>query len=102
MALLPFYNLRKPRQFNHKPIYWNPNKEALEDRIRKIEVEMGVREETVEEYKPNIKGSFVAGTSHLKKRKAKESNNKRSSDKNTRLLLILLVLVAILWYFFLR
>ena len=102
MALLPFYNLRKPRQFNHKPIYWNPNKEALEDRIRKIEVEMGVREETTEEYKPNIKGSFVAGTSHLKKRKAKESNNKRSSDKNTRLLLILLVLVAILWYFFLR
>lgn len=28
MALFSFYNTRKPRQFNHKPIYWDPHKEA--------------------------------------------------------------------------
>ena len=30
MALFSFYNMRKPRQFDHKPIYWDPHKEALE------------------------------------------------------------------------
>ena len=34
MALFSFYNVRKPRQFDHKPIYWDPHKEAMEDRIR--------------------------------------------------------------------
>ena len=29
MALFSFYNMRKPRQFDHKPIYWDPHKEEL-------------------------------------------------------------------------
>ena len=36
MALFSFYNVRKPRQFNHKPIYWDPHKEAMEERVRKM------------------------------------------------------------------
>lgn len=35
MALFSFYNMRKPRQFDHKPIYWDPHKEALEERTVK-------------------------------------------------------------------
>ena len=66
MALFSFYNMRKPRQFDHKPIYWDPHKEALEERISKVKREMGV-EEPLEEYKPHIKGTFIEGTSHLKK-----------------------------------
>lgn len=42
MALFSFYNMRKPRQFDHKPIYWDPHKEALEERISKVKREMGV------------------------------------------------------------
>ena len=63
MALFSFYNMRKPRQFDHKPIYWDPHKEALEERISKVKREMGV-EEPLEEYKPHIKGTFIEGTSH--------------------------------------
>ena len=44
MALFSFYNMRKPRQFDHKPIYWDPHKEALEERISKVKREMGVEE----------------------------------------------------------
>ena len=66
MALFSFYNVRKPRQFNHKPIYWDPHKEALEERVRKMKREMGM-EESLEDYKPQIKGTFIEGTSHLKK-----------------------------------
>ena len=36
MALFSFYNMRKPRQFDHKPIYWDPHKEALEERISTV------------------------------------------------------------------
>lgn len=65
MAFFSFYNMRKPRQFDHKPIYWDPRKEALEERISKVKREMGI-EEPLEEYKPHIKGTFIEGTSHLK------------------------------------
>ena len=66
MALFSFYNVRKPRQFDHKPIYWDPHKEAMEDRIRKVKREIGMEEElSIDDYKAEIKGSFVEGTSHL-------------------------------------
>ena len=102
MALFSFYNVRKPRQFNHKPIYWDPRKEALDERVRKVEVEIGVREETQEEYTPHIKGAFVAGMSHLRKSRARGDDMRNRTSKNMRLLLILVVLAAIFWVLFLR
>ena len=36
MGLFSFYNNRRPRQFDHKPIYFDPHKEAMEERVRKI------------------------------------------------------------------
>jgi hypothetical protein len=102
MALFSFYNVRKPRQFNHKPIYWDPRKEALDERVRKVEIEMGVREETTDDYKPNIKGSFVAGTTHLRKSRARGDSMQSRIGKNMRLLLILSILAVLFWYFFLR
>jgi len=102
MAIFSFYNMRKPRQFNHRPIYWNPRKEALEERIKKVEIEMGVREETLEDYKPNIKGSFIEGTTHLKKSRARGDNERSRVNNNIRLLLIVLGLIALFWYFYMR
>ena len=102
MALFPFYNNRKPRQFNHQPIYWDPRKEALNERIHRIEVEMGVREGNPEDYKSNIKGSFIEGTSHLRKSRAKGNDSRTRESKNMRLILILVVLAVLFWYIFLR
>ena len=40
----------------------------MEDRIRKVKREIGMEEElSIDDYKAEIKGSFVEGTSHLKK-----------------------------------
>ena len=41
----------------------------MEDRIRKVKREIGMEDELsrIEDYKAEIKGSFVEGTSHLKK-----------------------------------
>ena len=38
MGMFSFYNVRKPRQFEHKPIYWDPRKEKLEKRIHKVKM----------------------------------------------------------------
>ena len=40
--MFSFYNNRRPRQFDHKPIYFDPHKEAMEERVRRIKKEMGL------------------------------------------------------------
>lgn len=99
MALFSFYNMRKPRQYEHKPIYWDPNKEAMEERVRKIKREMGV-EESLEEYKPQIKGTFVEGTSHLKKSLDRGDNARSRTYKSVKLIVAIAVLGALFWYLF--
>ena len=95
MALFSFYNMRKPRQFDHKPIYWDPHKE----RISKVKREMGV-EEPLEEYKPHIKGTFIEGTSHLKKSVGRGEDSRARRYKNVKLAVALAVLAAFFWYLF--
>ena len=99
MALFSFYNMRKPRQYEHKPIYWDPHKEAMEERVRKIKHEMGV-EESLEEYKPQIKGTFVEGTSHLKKSLDRGDNARSRTYKSVKLIVAIAVLGALFWYLF--
>lgn len=99
MALFSFYNVRKPRQFEHKPIYWDPRKKAMEERVRKVKREMGL-EETEEEYKPQIKGTFIEGTSHLKRSRDKGENSRSREYKNVKLLIALAVLALLFWYLF--
>lgn len=101
MALFSFYNTRKPRQYDHKPIYWDPHKEALEDRVSKIKREMGV-EEPLESYRPQIKGTFVEGTSHLKKSVDGGNSARDRKYKNVKLLVALAVLGALFWFLFMQ
>lgn len=99
MALFSFYNVRKPRQFEHKLIYWDPHREAMQERVSKIKREMGM-EEPLEEYKPQIKGSFVEGTSHLKKSMDKGVDSRSLKYRNVKLLVALAVLAALFWFLF--
>lgn len=99
MALFSFYNMRKPRQFDHKPIYWDPHKEAMEERVRKMKREMGM-EETLEEYKPQVKGTFVEATSHLKKSIGKGEDARSRKYKNVKLLVAAVVLAVLFWILF--
>lgn len=101
MAFFSFYNVRKPRKFNHQPIYWDPRKEKLEERTKRIRREMGL-EEIDEDYKPQIKGTFVEGTTHLKKRVEKGETPQGRSYKNVTLALALVVLLAFLWFLYFR
>ncbi|MBC5633480.1 hypothetical protein [Parabacteroides hominis] len=103
MALFSFYNVRKPRQYAHKPIYWDPHKEAMEDRIRKVKREIGMDDQlSAEDYKAEIKGSFIEGTSHLKKSRDKGDDSRSRTYKNVKLLVAAAVLAALFWVLFMQ
>ena len=89
-----FFNVKGPRQFNHQPIYFDPRKDALDERIKKIKREMG--ELPDEQYKPNLKGSFTSQTSHVKRRM---ENSEKSSAKRNITLAIALILLCIGMYY---
>jgi hypothetical protein len=102
MGIFNFYNLPKPRQYDHKPIYYDPRKEALEKRIHKIKMELGEEETDYEQSKRSIKGSFIQGTTHLKKSRRRGDDIRSRIYKNMRLILILVILGVIFWYFYLK
>jgi hypothetical protein len=87
--MLPkFFRTYKHKQFNYMPLYYNQQKEELEERVRRIENEL--QGKPTGEYKPGIiKGSFK----HLHSMRKK--SNRVSS---VRLIVIILVLIALVYY----
>lgn len=86
MAIIRFFKLPKPKQFNHIPIYYDPKKEEKElresENLRTFE----------DSYEPSskIKGSF------------KQQRKKTSIDAaktNIRILIVIVVLSVLALYF---
>jgi hypothetical protein len=88
-----FFNVRKPRQYHHDPIYYDPHKDELDERVRKVKREMGMLSD--EEYKADLKGAFVEQTSHVKRRH--ENSEKSTASRNIRLAVILAILLIVLY-----
>ena len=89
-----FYNNRKPRQYNYKPILYNPDKDEFNERILKVKKEMGVIEDG--ELKPTIKGEFLRNTNHLRRKINKEeSTGKNNTKRNITLIIFLVVLIVV-------
>lgn len=97
MGIMSFYHMPKPRQFDRKPIYWDPHKEKLDKRIQTLKQEMGV-ETSMEDYQSQIKGSFIEGTTHLKRSHERGVDSRTRRYKNVQLALILVLLFGILWF----
>ena len=68
----------------------------MEERISKVKRELGM-EEPLEEYKPHIKGTFIEGTSHLKKSIGKGEDARSRKYRNVKLMVVLVVLIALFW-----
>jgi hypothetical protein len=61
------FSVREPRRIEHKYIYYDERKERLAKIEERAKRELGMLPE--EEYNPeNIRGKFVEGTPHLKRR----------------------------------
>jgi len=87
-----FYTPRKPRGFHHTYIYVDERKEKLQKIEEKAKRELGML--PPKEFSPeDIRGTFIEGTTHLKRRK--ESKRK---PLHTGVLLMLIAVLIWLWY----
>ncbi|HNQ37323.1 MAG: hypothetical protein KA780_00935 [Prolixibacteraceae bacterium] len=94
---LKFFSLPKPRQFDFKPRYYDPDKEEREERERRIREELGLAgtqpgKGDQEGYRPHIRGQF---------RKAMLRNSRVSPDavrQSNRRILIIIAILALLFY----
>ncbi len=92
MSSLPsFFATAKPRRFHYTPRYYDPEKEALQQRIAQIEQELGLRQG--EAYVPKIRRGQMA--THFKRK-----SKRREKTSNIRLLIILAILFFLSYLLF--
>ncbi len=107
MARFFFYNNKKPRKFNYKPILFDPDEEArkekLQSRINAVKREMGVLPTEEVKEKKDFKTEFVSQTKYLKKRQERvESGRNTLVSNNGLLIIIVLILIAVFIFWLLR
>lgn len=93
-----FFHTPDSKRFNFKPRYYDPDKEELDDRVKKIKEEMGIAEEKVDDgkpYKTMIRGQFRNTDGWG----AKSSSGARKSQ-NKRLIWLVLILALVFYLFF--
>ncbi len=103
MAL--FFNHRKPRPFNYTPRYYDPEKEAREERKKIVlgeKYKTPGEKENNEEYVP---GSFIRQQVSARRNNTENEIFKRRKRKRksmTMLAAILALLVLIVWLMYFR
>ena len=86
------FTMRKPRGFHHSYIYVDERKEKLAKMEEDAKRELGMLPE--KEFSPeDIRGKFIEGTTHLKRRK--ESGRK---PVHLGVILVIIALLIYLWY----
>ena len=87
-----FTSVRKPRRFNHRYIYVDERKEKLAKMEEQAKRDLGLI--PPKEFSPeDIRGKFVEGTTHLRRRK--ESGKK---PMHVGALLAIIAILFYLWY----
>ena len=90
---MAMFKMRKPRGFNHQYIYVDERKEKLAKMEEKAKRELGLLPE--KKFTPeDIRGKFVEGTTHLKRRK--QSGRK---PIHLGMILVLIALLIFLWHY---
>jgi len=92
---MSFFKQRKPRKFDHQPIYYDAQKEARQERLQKVKVELGLMDEKElkKDYEKVIRGSFreaVPGGSRTKR--------KQDSNKTMRILVVLFIIILVVYF----
>ena len=85
-----FFNLYKPKEYKPKYIYYDPKKEAKEERDRQREKQTESDDNT--EYRPKI---LKRGTFREMADKNKNLRREHSQKSNIRIVIILVLLLAI-------
>ena len=86
------FAMRKPRGFNHSYIYVDERPEKLPEMEENAKLDLGMLPE--KEFSPeDIRGKFIEGTTHLKRRK--ESGRK---PMHLGIILVVIAVLIYLWY----
>lgn len=91
MAIPSFFRTHKPKPFNYIPRYYDEQKEQLEERIRDIEREMGVKDGKA--YRLTIRKGHMGNYFKRKQRKTQQQST-------IRLIIIIIILCLISYYLF--
>ena len=101
MGFFGFYKIRKPRAYAPKPIYWDPEKERMQEREARIKKEMGLVSQD-EEFQSNVKGSLVGSTTHLRRKVERGETSSSRTDKSIKIAVALVLLLILGYYLFYR
>lgn len=95
---LKFFKLPKHSVYSYKPRYWDPQKEDLEERLKKIE---DLQNGSVDAAKARISGGFKRGG--FKKGNTNWNNQyrKRQVARSNYILLFTIVVLGLLTFYFL-
>ncbi len=86
------FTMRKPRGFHHTYIYVDERKERLAKMEENAKRELGLLPE--KEFSPeDIRGKFVEGTTHLKRRRDRERK-----PVHAGVLIAIIVVLLYIWY----
>ena len=91
MGVPSFFKQDRPRGFNFMPRYYDPDKEAHEERVRRIRRELGMAEES-DKYVPGIQKGTMTNYFRQKERKVQRYTM-------IRLIVIFLILFLISYVF---
>lgn len=96
------FTTQKPRRFERKNYFGNERKEWLEARVRKVKREMGELPDEEWKAEESIRGTFIEGTRHLKRRK--ERDEEEGTGKNNRYvkLGLALILLCVVFYYLIK
>jgi hypothetical protein len=94
MGIPGFFRTPKPKAFNYRPIYYDPAKEEREERTRRLEREMGVKQPSDTAYKPGIQRGSM--------RSYYQKNQQAKRASNIRLILIIIFLLFVAYWILLR
>jgi len=86
-----FFKLNKHRQFTYKPIFYDPQKEEFEERVKKVKAELGMFYNELPYVPKFTRGSF---------RKYSKVLNKEYKKSLIRIIVITLILILLVYLFF--
>ena len=93
-----FFHTPPAKKFHITPRFYDPDKEAREEREKRIKEELGIVDDETDinkPYRPNIKGQFRKAGDW----RARSSEEARKAQ-NRRLIVLILILVLIVYLFF--
>ena len=95
MALLKMFRTPKNQRYDYKPRYWDPEKEALEERLGKYK---SSKENDVEAVKARLSRGFRRGGSNYKV--SSEMRSKQLFRSNMILLAVIAILIFLAYVAF--